>query len=151
MWDNTGPLWLFAVLEASLLGGVGLGLLVSALVDSEEAAVASLPLLIMPQLLLNGVAAGQIDQRYDDAHPFRPLALLLSDWGDYNFWTGRLVDLASLLCISRPAAFLAESPSPWISLGDLCHLVVLLAATWAASYYAFLRREIDWRRERFVA
>ncbi len=47
----TGP-GLPAVLLLTYSGGVGLGLLVSVLVRTEEAAVAALPLLIMPQLLI---------------------------------------------------------------------------------------------------
>jgi ABC-type multidrug transport system ATPase subunit len=150
LFERTNLVWLFTVLQACLIGGVGLGLLTSALVDSEEAAVASLPLLIMPQLLFSSVATGLVDQSYSDPRPFRPLALALREGGFYESWLARLVDWMSLLCLSRPGALLAESPRPWVWLGDLCHLSILLAATWAAAYYYFLLRERDWCRRRFL-
>ena len=44
--------WFWIVALLCYLCGLGMGLLTSALVRTEEAAVAALPLLIMPQLLL---------------------------------------------------------------------------------------------------
>jgi ABC-type multidrug transport system ATPase subunit len=138
--------WLWFVFMASYLGGVGMGFIVSVLVKTEEAALAALPLLIMPQLLLSAVATGQVDAVYDSNRPFRPLVTTLCPLKAPESLSAGLVDLASLVCVSRPATLLAESPRPWVWLGDLCHLTILLATIWAVAYGLFLRQEKDWPR-----
>jgi hypothetical protein len=66
-WYVVAVLW--GVYLAAMLGG----LLVSALSRSQEAAVAALPLILLPQLTLTGVAAGACPMPNEIA--FRPLAL----------------------------------------------------------------------------
>ncbi len=106
---ESSTLWQFLVLMAGYLGGVGLGLLASALVRTEEAAVAALPLLIMPQLLLSVVATGMQARRYEEERPFRPLVVTL--WSGQNLpWPAALVDGLSMACLSRPSTLVAESP-----------------------------------------
>lgn len=51
-WGN--PLYHLAVLWLSSLVGVGMGLLLSALVRTTEAAMATVPLLLIPQIILGG-------------------------------------------------------------------------------------------------
>jgi len=145
---ETSTLRLFLVLLASYLGGVGLGLLASALARTEEAAVAALPLLIMPQLLLSVVATGMQARRYDEERPFRPLVMTLTSRQELP-WPAAVVDGLSLACLSRPAALVAEAPQVpgygrWAWLGDLCHLLILLLATWVFVVLAFGWAERRW-------
>lgn len=51
----------------------------SALAKSEEAAIATLPLLIVPQLLLSAVATGQVDSSYARRDSFQPFVIAV-DW-----------------------------------------------------------------------
>ncbi|MGL6096344.1 MAG: ATP-binding cassette domain-containing protein [Fimbriiglobus sp.] len=62
-----------AVLWGAYLGALALGLLVSSIARSEESAVAALPLIILPQLLLTGVATGL--GTVEDHGWFQPVAL----------------------------------------------------------------------------
>jgi hypothetical protein len=57
-WWNPRQAEVLAVLWGCYLGALGLGLIISTLASSEEWAVAMLPLAILPQLLLTGVATG---------------------------------------------------------------------------------------------
>jgi len=145
---ETSTLRLFLVLMAGYLGGVGLGLLASTLARTEEAAVAALPLLIMPQLLLSVVATGMQSRRYDERRPFRPLVVTVLSDQDLT-GTAALVDGLSMACLSRPAVLVAESRSvpgygARIWLGDLCHLLILLLATWVLVVLAFGWAERRW-------
>lgn len=138
--------WYFGVLMLSHLGGIGLGLLVSSHVNSEETALAALPMLIMPQLLLSAVASGYFLQDYDSERAFKPIATMVTDGQGYSSYTEGLVESLSLLCLSRPATLLCATTRSGIWMGDGCHLVILLCGTWAAAYASFLRREQEWPR-----
>lgn len=148
---SAAPLaYLTFVLLLSYLGGVGLGFLASILVRTEEAAVAVLPLLIIPQLLISAVATGVQYEPYTKARPFRPVVVTLTRHEGMSA-PAVCVDLLSFACLSRPAALAAEAPSSrdfgsasW--LGDLCHLVLLLLVTWALVILAFQRSEPRWMR-----
>ena len=147
--DSSSPS-LVVVLILTYLGGVGLGLLVSALVRTEAAAVAALPLLIMPQLLISVVATGFQDESYTKARPFRPLVVTLTSRQELRR-PAALVDRLSMICLSRPAALVAESPvvgtfGRWIWLGDLCHLMILLLGIWTLVFLAFGQAERRWLR-----
>jgi ABC transport system ATP-binding/permease protein len=144
-----GPRLLAAAMMA-YLGGVGLGLLASALARTEEAAVAALPLLILPQILLSAVATQTAAVPYEGDRPFRPLAATIASPGRPP-WQQLTVDALSLACVSRPAALVAERPAvdglgPRIWLADLCHLAILLLGTWAALFVTFHRAERRWLR-----
>ncbi len=152
-FNNLPSLWIGTILLLSYSGGLGLGLLVSAVVRSEEAAVAALPLLLMPQLLLSAVATGQAGIPYSQERPFRPFAVMITEKEPGAAAT--VVDLLSSACLSRPATLAAERPSihpgiPGFSsviwLADLCHLLILLLLTWGAAYFAFRRSEQAWPR-----
>ena len=147
---TTSALWLFVITMASYMGGVGLGFFVSTVVRTEEAAVASLPLLIMPQLLLSAVASGVQIMRYDEPRPFRPLIVALHE-GRGLPGPALLVDILSMACLSRPAVLVIESPrvpgyGDWTWLGDLCHLLILLMLIWTIAFLAFQRAEQRWLR-----
>jgi ABC-type multidrug transport system ATPase subunit len=149
-WDRLGLVgrspWLWFVMFACHFGGVGLGLIISALSKSEETAVGWLPVLIMPQLLLSAVATGQADAPYSQPRPFRPFVKLMES-GAYESSAARTADGLSLLCLSRPGTLLAESPKRWVWVGDLTHLTLLLLAIWATGIGVFLRRQREWHRE----
>jgi ABC-type multidrug transport system ATPase subunit len=145
---KTSVVWLFLVLLAGYLGGVGLGLLTSTLARTEEAAVAALPLLILPQLLLSVVATGAQIKRDDEPRPFRPLVVTLRGGQDLSR-PAALVDALSMACLSRPAVLVAELQpmdgyGEWTWVGDLCHLLILLLATWTLVVLAFQWAERRW-------
>nr|MBA3303509.1 ATP-binding cassette domain-containing protein [Acidimicrobiia bacterium] len=99
-----------AVLWLCHLGGVGLGLLASTLARTEESAVAALPLLILPQLLLSAIATGTQGESYTKPRPFRPLVVTVMRHQELSP-PAALIDALSLGCLSRPAALVAESPT----------------------------------------
>ena len=145
---GVSPARLSSVLMLSYLGGVGLGLLASTLAGSEEAAVAALPLLIMPQLLIAAVAAGVQGEYYTRPRPFRPVVVTLTS-AQRPSGPAALLDLLSLACPSRPAALAADAPivsgygrNIWV--GDLCHLVILVLGTWTLLCVAFGHAESRW-------
>lgn len=139
-----------SVLMVSYLGGAGLGLLASTLARTEEVAVAALPLMIMPQLLIGAVAAGVQDESYLKPRPFRPLvATLTCARGPSG--PALALDLLSMACPSRPAALAADAPAVkgygrWAWVGDLCHLLILVLGTWTLLLAAFRREERRWLR-----
>jgi ABC-type multidrug transport system ATPase subunit len=139
-------LFILGCMFVCYLCGLGLGLLASTLARSEEAAVAALPLLIMPQILISALACG-CSGGYDSARAFKPLVLSLS--GEAAPETaGRILDDISFLCYSRPASLMIElqtnADRQWIWLGDFLHLVILLVLTWVAVYIAFRLNEEKW-------
>ena len=66
-----GTLWLV------YLGGLGLAFIISTLVASEEAAVAWLPILILPQILFSAMATGCTPLKHSDPRPFRPIIVTI--------------------------------------------------------------------------
>ena len=60
----------FVVLWLVAFGGALVGLLISALASSERAAVALMPLALLPQVLLSRVAVGDGGQPWSDLSPF---------------------------------------------------------------------------------
>jgi hypothetical protein len=100
------PAWyVVAVIWGVYLAAMLTGLLVSTLSRSQEAAVAALPLIVLPQLLLTGVAAGACPMPNEAA--FRPLALL---WQSTHRPTGEGKPLGEEEEDDTPAR--AESPPP---------------------------------------
>ena len=131
------------------LCGLGLGLLASTLARSEEAAVAALPLLIMPQILISAVAVGCSEESFTKPRAFKPLVMSLTDGTPPRGVVGRLLDDVSMLCYSRPASLVLDAPNApgygrttWV--GDLLHLLILLMLTWVAVYIAFRLNEEKW-------
>jgi ABC transport system ATP-binding/permease protein len=73
-----GALWLYLMLFLSSLAGVGMGMTLSSLVRSSEAAMALVPLLLIPQIVLGGV----IMPIHDLNPPMQVLsAVMVSRWG----------------------------------------------------------------------
>lgn len=139
------------------LCGMGLGLLVSTMVRTEESAVAALPMLILPQLLLSAVATGDSNVPMSQPRGFRPLIVTLDSLvhpaDSASKWeqslVGRFADAVSCLCYSRPGLLMIIRPEAtdfprYLWIGDLLHVLVLLAATHAAVWLMFFRRENSW-------
>lgn len=153
---HTSFLWLFLVLSLCYLGALGMGLMLSALARTQEFAVAVLPLLIMPQLLISVVGTLQIEEVYcsrREPRPFRPLMAKLTAEESLPRTEG-VLDLASLLCLTRPAVLLAAKPMPTVPDGlgrmfwvaDFLHLLILVQLIWVFTWLAFTRAEQQWAR-----
>ena len=83
-------------------GGAVIGLLVSTLSSSERAAIAILPLLLLPQALVSRVGYGQGGNSWmDRPTPFGPIAELSADCRKLNLQETCLL-AASMIMISRP-------------------------------------------------
>ncbi|MGB4728298.1 MAG: heme ABC exporter ATP-binding protein CcmA [Thermogutta sp.] len=162
--SETGDLGWLTTLSLVYLCGVGLGMLVSTLSRTEEAAVASLPILILPQILLSAVATGDVYERFSDPRICRPIVVTLnpglgeareadrdrqkSAFGQLG-WAGTVTDILSMCCYSRPALLVLQRPkvpgySANIWLADLFHLLLLLCATHGAMWGLFLKYESRW-------
>ena len=150
-----GTLWLV------YLGGLGLALTVSALVESEQAAVAWLPILILPQILLSAVATGTTPLRHSDARPFRPIMVTLQypttegkptlppEEREKLSLTALGVDMLSLVLVCRPAVLILERPpvegfGQQLWAGDLCHLLLLIFVQFLILWIVFRWRERYW-------
>jgi hypothetical protein len=154
---HTSFLWLFLVLTTCYVGALGMGLTISALVKTQETAVAVLPMLIMPQLLISVVGTLQIEEVYSsraEPRPFRPLLAKLHADESLPMAAAGL-DLASLVCLTRPAVLLAVKPAPSVPpevgkafwLVDLLHLLILVQAIWVSTWLAFTWAEQRWAGE----
>jgi ABC-type multidrug transport system ATPase subunit len=140
------------------LGGLGLALVVSTLVASEEAAVAWLPILILPQILLSASATGVAPLEYTDARPFRPLAVTLRyPWSavpgrsapEPLSKTALAADVLSLVLVCRPGVLLLEQPrvegfGSALGIADFCHLIIIILGTTLVQWVVFLRCECRW-------
>lgn len=151
-------LWTFCVLISTYTGSLGIGLLLSTIVRTEEQAVAALPLLIMPQILISAIATGQVVdvfyrgpkylQEHSGGLPFLPLAIKLR----HPHWDSVIdcfLDFLSLGCLSRPASLLVNRPSAASELTlvlDFAHLCILILGTWIVTIYVFRREERKWPR-----
>ena len=137
---DTSFTWLFCVMLAVYVCALGLGLLVSALVSTEGAAVALLPLLIMPQLLISAVGTGESEKVFHVARehvPFRPVVLAARNLRTLER-SARITELASLACYMRPAILLVKPPSAVadrrsLLFADALHLFLLAVTTWTAT------------------
>lgn len=167
---HVSPGWTYFILLLVYTGALGIGLLVSTLAKSEEMAVAWLPLLVMPQLLISAVGTDSVQRVFhqqtesDLPTPFRPVSTLWTKTPSrsegldglkptFRHWMERnmamLVDCVSLACLSRPAILLARPPNDvsavaWLA--DLGHLLLLSLIIWLATFTAFHRVEERWMR-----
>lgn len=151
--EDVSLLVAFLVLLMVYVGALGIGLLWSALVHSEAAAVAVLPLLIMPQLLVSAPGTGQVEEVFYTRQetPFRPLAVKLH--GDATLSPGaKVLDMISLGCLSRPALLLLIKPTAARDFGatvwfaDFLHLFILVVGIWCLAFLVFMWAEQQWPR-----
>jgi hypothetical protein len=144
---------MFLVLWTTYVAAMLLGLLVSTLANSQETAVAALPLIVLPQLLLTGVATG-MDSSQDGK--FRSLVLLVSEASKASRglmdW---VLELASMPTYSRPAVSLLldvevkqmTTQQVVMIVADGLHLLFLLLVTASMLALAFSWRERFWLKE----
>ncbi|MDW8224272.1 MAG: ATP-binding cassette domain-containing protein [Gemmatales bacterium] len=158
--EQSGVLW-FCGLYIIYLAGLGLAFAVSTIVSTEDAAIAWLPILILPQILLSGMATNVTSLKYTDARPFRPIVVTML----YPFSAAQpvstheepdklrafevLIDGISLFLVCRPGMLVIERPqvrgfSQFLWLADLCHLLLFLITNAMVSWILFLRRERHW-------
>lgn len=134
--DDTSFFYALAILWCAAFAGAVLGLTASSLARTEMAAVAALPLLIMPLLLVSRVAYGDGGQAWNASSPFGPLLVT-----NPELETGqRILWLLSLPMITRPASAALDMPAhaerarlvaaEWLHLGIL--LMAYLLAFWIA-------------------
>lgn len=145
------PLWyVMPVLWVTYFSAMILGLTVSALATTEEVAVAWLPVIVLPQLLLTGVATGLGSEK---SGKFESLVLLIKKAAETSRgFADWLLEGASLLIFSRPAICLLKTPDEsgvgrgFVYFVDWLHLgFLLLIVTWALSI-CFPRAEIRWKQ-----
>ncbi len=147
------PLFQFlAVLWLTYLSAMMLGLLISTLASTEEVAVAALPLIVLPQLLLSAVGTDLLWHKHGH---FQSLPVLMEKADQAHRGTvGWLLEGASLLTYSRPALvfFLTYedekdkilATQSMINVVNWSHLLLLLLATATTFLIVFLRREQRW-------
>lgn len=155
------------ILGVAYVAGVGQGLWLSCRASSEATAVAAVPLLIMPQMLLSVVATGFAETPYSDSRTrlFRPIAMIVSMASGAKSpghaepegltHVERVISIASLFCISRPGTICLEdaspkdpspidpSPSAWMV--DFVHLILLTALTFDFARRDFRGQATKWR------
>lgn len=145
------PSLFFLVLLAAYVCGLGLGLLVSTLSRTENVAIAWVPLLIMPQLLLSSVAAGNSADDLADPGRIGPIAYVRRETPE-NAGLERFKTL-SLLCFSRPALGVLEFPIRNIRderavRMEWFHFLALGTVTWTAAGLFFALNRVRWRGRR---
>jgi ABC-type multidrug transport system ATPase subunit len=145
-----------AALWGAYLGAALLGLAVSALARTQEWAVAALPLIVLPQLLLTGEAASM-----EEDGRFHSVAYLVNQAGQQEprqpaEW---VLELSAIPTYTRPCVALLKAPPPLQAdargrppspavarLVDVAHLVVLFLLSAVALATAFLTQERRWLR-----
>jgi heme ABC exporter ATP-binding subunit CcmA len=145
------------VLWLTYLASMFLGVLISTLATTEEVAVAVLPLLILPQLLLTGIATNTA--RDGDGY-FESLPVMLKRMDkDSRTPAGWACEGVSLATYSRPALVLlkftpesetrpgspaADAEARTRRIVDWSHLLLLLLLTATAFVMVFVQRERRW-------
>ena len=135
------------VLWVTYLSAMLLGLLISALSPTQEVAVAALPVVVLPQLLLSGPGS---ERQWAGLGYFNSLPILLDKAGaETRGIAGWMLEVASLFTYSRPALvfFLNFDEKPTMGVVDWSHLLLLLLVTATAFVAIFLKRERRWLEE----
>ncbi len=158
--NDLRDLWYWQVVLVNwvaYLSALLLGLTISALARTEEIAVAWLPLIVLPQLLISSAASG-LDEQSDRTGHFRPLPLLVRqisrDWqnpaGSPRIWAEYPLDASSLFLYTRPAVSVLHDRGidkaefarwRWT---DGTHALVLLGGTACVLAGVFRRRDKHW-------
>lgn len=147
--------WLLGVTVCFLaaVGGALIGLTLSTLARTEQVAVACLPLVLLPQVLLSRVAYGDGGEGWSKPSPFAAIADVPSYLADKDGGaSAKLLGVVSLPLLSRPAAAVLDMPShdlggrvlaaEWLYLG----IVLLLHGLSLA--LAFRSAEPSWLQSR---
>ena len=118
--------WIVATLSLTAIGGVSLGLLCSAVVNSTEKAMSVLPLILIPQLLLSGFMK-PLDDYYVNAVTSAPATR--EEYQKYEEF--RTAD-KSKIPRSRRARFVPPDPVTMVEgLGGAKFASVLILARWS--------------------
>ncbi len=151
----------FFLLTLTAFGGGVIGLLVSTIARSERAAVALLPLALLPQVLLSRVGAGDAARGWSAASPYCPLVRipysishhfgmeLSAQAGSTGVTQKVLSCLASLPMLSRPATALTNMmgqrrlPWEWAA-GEFIYFIILIFGFTALLGFLFQAREKRW-------
>ena len=138
------------VLFLAGLGGAIIGLGISTLVPSERAAIAVLPLALLPQMLLSRVAFGDGGEAWLTASAFGPVAELGRYFAsaDATLLKG-LLAAVSLPLLSRPATAVLDLPAHGVG-GNLlaaewAYLLVVVLGSALVLYLLFRWRERSWQ------
>lgn len=156
---NTPLLLDLLVLFTVGFGGAMIGLLLSALSKTERAAVALLPLALLPQLLMSRVAYGHGGETWGFSSPFAPVVQIDSYVrSEYYGRTGTVVMVASLPLLTRPATVVLDMPRsergtllarlPLILAAEWAYLILLLMSYLLILYCAFQWTERRWQGQR---
>ncbi len=143
-----------AVVFLAGLGGAVLGLTVSSLASSERAAVAVLPLMILPQMLLSRVAYGleHIQQNETPPSPF----VAIADAGEFlNAPEPNVLDpvvfFASLPMMTRPASASLDMPVHCLPrfklVSERIYLACLFLVHLLVLYVVFKKVELQWQQQ----
>jgi hypothetical protein len=137
------------------IGGAFIGLTVSTFVRTEQAAVALLPLIILPQLLLSRVSSQDVAKRWQGDPECTYVPIANSGEGVRH---APVKFLLSLPLLSRPATAAIDMLSyanaddqtvPWTWLiCEWIYLIFLVAAYGALACYAFHSIEKHWHSSR---
>jgi ABC-type multidrug transport system ATPase subunit len=140
-----------AVLFLSGFGGTLIGLGISALVRTERAAVALMPLILLPQVLLSRVAFGDGVRPWSDLSPFGPIAdcgrFLTS--GDVTV-IDKIMTIVSTPLLSRPGLAVLDLPVHGVSTGMIAaewlYFAIMLLAHLLVVFVLFRHAETSWPR-----
>lgn len=148
----------FAALVLASVAGALIGLTVSSLSKSEQAAVAFLPLVILPQLLLSRVANGNATQAWEDKPtPYCALADVGNNirHKDFHAIDGLLLT-CSLPMVSRPTLAAldmlhlrrADNPPIATRIVEWMYLLLSVVVMGTLLYFVFMWQEKKWRSTR---
>jgi ABC transport system ATP-binding/permease protein len=147
----------FVALILAAIGGALIGLTISSLAKSEQAAIAFLPLVILPQLLFSRVANGNgADEWSYVPTPYAALADLGKNIGHKEFsGTDGLLLLCSLPMLSRPALsaldtlhYSEKQYEVFPRVVEWFYLLLLIVVLGTALHLVFMWQEKQWRSSR---
>lgn len=124
-------LWAFLIIS---LASILMGLAVSAIVSNQEKAMTTVPLLLIPQILLSGaiVSIADVTEMIPVAKPIFWLAI--SKWG-YELVGGSIVDVNNLVRLSEWKWFEGQFIGHWLM------LFLFIGAFYALIVWALLRKD----------
>jgi hypothetical protein len=142
------------ILTVCSMGGAVIGFVISVIASSERAAVAMLPLAILPQMLLSRVSFGDGPEGWTEISPLGPV-ISVSHYLHSNdaIFLGRMESILSLPLLSRPGTAVLDMPiQPGIALviigTEWLYFLLLLLVHFLALYVLFVTFERKWLKLR---
>lgn len=155
--EGTSFLTGLIVLALAGCGGALIGMIVSVLSKTERAAIALLPLVLLPQVLISRAGYGDGGRFWTEPSPFGPVSMLPRTLGNSDLGPQQYVlTVVSLPLISRPAGIAIgmcpdRGKHPDITGWDVCaewlYLLALMMAHVLVLFLLFLRLEKRWSLE----